>query len=113
MYEDTDAEHAANEAAAAHLAGLERLNRLKSEFESLVSHEFRTALVGISGFSEMIRDEDVSLDEAKVYAGDINKDAERLNRMLNDMLDLDRFDTARFSIRHTNVDNTHLVAEGV
>ncbi|TMF63280.1 MAG: PAS domain S-box protein [Chloroflexi bacterium] len=60
MYEDNDAEHAANEAAAAHLAGLERLNRLKSEFVSLVSHEFRTALVGISGFSEMIRDEDVS-----------------------------------------------------
>src|SRR5204863_321318 len=63
MYEDVDAEHAANEAAAAHLAGLERLNRLKSEFVSLVSHEFRTALVGISGCSELIRDADVTLDE--------------------------------------------------
>ena len=98
MYEDTDAEHAANEAAAAHLAGLERLNRLKSEFVSLVSHEFRTALVGISGFSEMIRDEDVSLEEAKGYAGDINKDAERLNRMINDMLDLDRIEAGRLTL---------------
>jgi PAS domain S-box-containing protein len=98
MYEDTDADHAANEAAAAHLAGLERLNTLKSEFVSLVSHEFRTALVGISGFSEMIRDEDVNLDEAKAYATDINKESERLNRMINDMLDLDRIEAGRFTL---------------
>ena len=98
MYEDTDADHAANEAAAAHLAGLERLNRLKSEFVALVSHEFRTALVGISGFSEMIRDEEVSIEEAKGYAADINKEAERLNRMINDMLDLDRIEAGRLTL---------------
>ena len=113
MYEDNDAEHAANEAAAAHLAGLERLNRLKSEFVSLVRHEFRTALVGISGFSEMIRDEDVSLDEAKVYAGDINKDAERLNRMINDMLDLDRIEAGRLTLHHQTVDMNNLVEDAV
>jgi PAS domain S-box-containing protein len=104
MYEDTDAEHAANQAAAAHLSGLERLNQLKSEFVSLVSHEFRTALVGISGFSEMIRDEDVTLDEAKAYAGDINKESERLNRMINDMLDLDRIEAGRLTLHIESVD---------
>src|SRR5712692_2252435 len=104
MYEHTDAEHAANEAAAAHLAGLERLNRLKSEFVSLVSHEFRTALVGIAGFSEMIRDEDVAVEEAKSYASDINKEAERLNRMINDMLDLDRIEAGRLTLHIEEVD---------
>jgi len=113
MYEDTDAEHAANEAAAAHLAGLERLNRLKSEFVSLVSHEFRTALVGISGFSEMIRDEDVSVEEAKTYAGDINKDAERLNRMINDMLDLDRIEAGRLTLHTQAVDLNPLLDDAV
>ncbi|HEY1455276.1 MAG TPA: PAS domain-containing sensor histidine kinase [Candidatus Dormibacteraeota bacterium] len=98
MYEDTDAEHAANEAAAAHLAGIERLNQLKSEFISLVSHEFRTALVGIQGFSEMIRDEDISIVDAKGFAADINKDALRLNRMINDMLDLDRIEAGRLTL---------------
>jgi PAS domain S-box-containing protein len=111
LYEDVDAQHAANEAAAAHLAGLERLNRLKSEFVSLVSHEFRTALVGISGFSEMIRDEDVSLEEAKGYAGDINKDAERLNRMINDMLDLDRIEAGRLTLHLQRVDLTSLLED--
>lgn len=113
MYEDTDAEHAANEAAAAHLASLERLNRLKSEFVSLVSHEFRTALVGISGFSEMIRDSDVTVDEAKGYAADINKDAERLNRMINDMLDLDRIEAGRLTLRLQPVDVNSLLKDAV
>ena len=113
MYEDTDAEHAANDAAAAHLAGLERLNRLKSEFVSLVSHEFRTALVGISGFSEMIRDEEVSVDEAKSYAADINKDAERLNRMINDMLDLDRIEAGRMELHPQPVDLNSLLGDAV
>src|SRR5260370_26946417 len=104
MYEDTDAEHAANEAAAAHLGGLERLNKLKSEFVALVSHEFRTALVGIAGFSEMIRDGEVAIEEAKAYASDINKEAERLNRMINDMLDLDRIEAGRMTIHIEEVD---------
>ena len=113
MYEDTDSKHAANEAAAAHLAGLERLNRLKSEFVALVSHEFRTALVGISGFSEMIRDEEVTLEEAKGYAGDINKDAERLNRMINEMLDLDRIEAGRLTLHMQPVDINALLDDAV
>jgi PAS domain S-box-containing protein len=104
MYEDTDADHAANEAALAHLAGIERLNELKSEFITLVSHEFRTGLVGIQGFSEMIRDSDLPVDEVKSYAGEINKDAERLNRMINDMLDLDRIEAGRLTLRIEPVD---------
>lgn len=110
MYEDADAEHAANEAAMAHLAGLERLNELKSEFVALVSHEFRTALVGIQGFSEMIRDEDLLMEEIKGFAGDINKDAERLNRMINDMLDLDRIEAGRLVMRIAPL-NLNLVVE--
>jgi PAS domain S-box-containing protein len=100
MYEDTDAQHAANEAATAHLASIERLNHLKSEFITLVSHEFRTGLVGIQGFSEMIRDsEDLAREDIQAFAADINKDAQRLNRMINDMLDLDRIEAGRLTLR--------------
>lgn len=113
MYEDTDAEHAATDAAAAHLAGLERLNALKSEFVSLVSHEFRTALVGISGFSEMIRDEPIAIEEAKSYAADINKESERLNRLINDMLDLDRIEAGRLTLKRQDVSLNLLLQEAV
>jgi len=113
MYEDTDAQHAANEAATAHLAGIERLNQLKSEFITLVSHEFRTGLVGIQGFSEMIRDSDLEVADIKSFAGDINKDAQRLNRMINDMLDLDRIEAGRLTLRMESVDINLVLEEAV
>ncbi|GAC1702668.1 MAG: hypothetical protein NVS9B6_19120 [Candidatus Limnocylindrales bacterium] len=93
------------------VAELERLSQAKSDFVSIVSHEFRTPLTGIQGFSEMMRDEDLSLAELKEYAGDINKDAQRLNRMINEMLDLDRLESGRMTFVRAPVDLNAVVAE--
>src|SRR5438093_1316368 len=90
---------------------LERVNRAKSEFVSIVSHEFRTPLTGIQGFSEMMRDEDLSLSEMKEYASDINKDALRLNRMINEMLDLDRMEAGRMTLKREQLDLGAIVSE--
>jgi signal transduction histidine kinase len=88
---------------------LERLNRAKSEFVSIVSHEFRTPLTGIQGFSEMMRDEQLSMEEMREYAGDINKDVQRLNRMINEMLDLDRMESGRMTIHTERIDFNSVV----
>ena len=72
---------------------IEQLSKLRGEFVAIVSHEFRTPLTGIQGFSEMMRDEDLSVAEMREYAGDINKDARRLSRLLSDMLDLDQMES--------------------
>ena len=92
---------------------LERLNRAKSEFVSIVSHEFRTPLTGIQGFSEMMRDEELTLEEMREYAGDINKDAQRLNRMIDEMLDLDRMESGRMTIHPERMDLNSVVDEAV
>jgi len=86
---------------------LERLNAAKSDFVSIVSHEFRTPLTGIQGFSELMRDEELSVAEMKEYAGDINTDAQRLNRMITEMLDLDRMESGRMTL---NLEPTDLNA---
>jgi signal transduction histidine kinase len=71
----------AENTALANLAVLERLNKLKSEFLTRISHQFRTALVGIEGFSELIHEsDDLDLDKVRSFAGDIHDDAERLDR---------------------------------
>ncbi len=77
---------------------LERSNKVQRDFVSIVSHEFRTTLTGIQGFSELIRDEALSEEEVKEYASDINTDARRLNRMISDLLDLERMQLGRMQL---------------
>lgn len=112
-FEDVTAKREADETAVANLAQLEKLNRLKSEFVSMVSHEFRTALVGIQGFSELIRDQDMEPHEVKSLAAEINSDAERLNRMITEMLDFDRLEAGKIHLDLRSLDMNELVHEAV
>ena len=73
---------------------LGRLNKIKSDFVSIVGHELRTPLTSIQGFSEIIRDEDLTREEVTEYAADINAEAQRLSRLIDDMLDLDTCSTS-------------------
>jgi PAS domain S-box-containing protein len=92
-------------------ATLEKLDRTKTEFLSIVSHEFRTALTGIQGFSELIRDGGIEAEEVKAYGGYIFNDADRVNRLIGDMLDLDRMESGRMSIRLADVDINDVVSD--
>ena len=102
--------HEAQATALANLAVLERLNTLKTEFLTRISHQFRTALVGIQGFSEVIRDADhLDLAEVRSYASDIYADAERLDRTFSEMLELDAIEAGRASLELARVDLNELV----
>ena len=90
---------------------LERLSRAKSDFVSIVSHEFRTPLTGIRGFSEMIRDDELTPEEVREYAANINTDAQRLSRMITDMLDLDRMESGRMELEREPVDLNAIVTD--
>jgi len=92
---------------------LEKLDRTKTEFLSIVSHEFRTALTGIQGFSELIRDGGLEQDELRAYGGYIFNDADRINRLISDMLDLDRMESGRMSIRMADVDINEVLSDTV
>ena len=83
---------------------LERINKVRKDFVSVVSHEFRTALTGIQGFSQMMRDEDFRVEEMTEMASDIYEDATRLNRMISEMLDLDRMESGRMTLNLGEVD---------
>lgn len=77
---------------------LERINKIRRDFVSVVSHEFRTALTGIQGFSQMMRDEDFGIEEMREISSDIYEDAARLNRMIGEMLDLARMESGRITL---------------
>ena len=94
-------------------ANLEKLDITKSEFLSIVSHEFRTALTGIQGFSELIRDGGLEPDEVRAYGGYIFHDADRINRLIGDMLDLDRMESGRMTMRTADVDINDVLTEAM
>jgi two-component system sensor histidine kinase/response regulator len=77
---------------------LTRLNEAQRRFVGLISHEFRTPLFGIQGFSELIRDETLTPDEIRDYASRINSEAKRLVRMITEILDLDRMESGHMTL---------------
>ena len=114
MFEDVSARRAEEEVTAANLEVLERLNRMKSQFLTKVSHEFRTALVGIQGFSELMRDaETLDVAEVRSVADDIYQDAQRLNNSLNEMLELDAKQSATTVLHLEDADVMQIVAASV
>lgn len=92
---------------------LRYLNELQKNFIAVVSHEFRTTLTSIMGFSELLHDQEWSHEEVKDYAADINTDAQRLNRMINDVLDLGQIQSGKMILHLEHVDINALVKEVV
>ncbi len=98
--------HAMEEKVARRTVELEKVNarlleldRLKSDFLSTVSHELRTPLTSIRSFSEILLRYDVDdVEKRRKFVGIIHDEAERLTRMINDLLDLSRIEAGRLEI---------------
>lgn len=73
---------------------LKALNRMKDEFVSTVSHEFKTPLTTISGFvSVMLEGEAGPLaDQQKKFLGTVQNAVRRMNQMVNELLDLSKLE---------------------
>lgn len=72
---------------------LKELDKLKSEFLNTVSHELRTPLTSIKAFSEILTDnqgEDRQVQHE--FLSIINQEADRLTRLINNLLDLSRIE---------------------
>jgi signal transduction histidine kinase len=88
---------------------LARLNKSKSDFVTIVSHEFRTPLTSIQGYSELIATEAETVAEAQVFARTINENAVHLAHMISDLLDLDRIEAGHTVPNFMEVDLNELV----
>ena len=70
----------------------EKLNNMRKEFVANVSHELKTPLCSIKGYSETMMDRDLEPEEIKKFAKVINDEANRMDRIVADLLQLSRFD---------------------
>jgi PAS domain S-box-containing protein len=80
--------------------------RMKDQFVSLISHELRTPLTSILGYLELVlEDEDQPLtDEQRKYLTTVERNADRLLRLVGDLLFTAQVDAGRFSLQPHDVD---------
>ncbi len=73
---------------------LRRLEKVRSEFIANVSHELRTPVTSVKGFAETLLEEDTLKDPraVKEFLTIINQEAERLSRLIGDLLELSKIE---------------------
>jgi PAS domain S-box-containing protein len=106
------ATEAALQAQQTAIAELERLNQSKSRFLSTISHEFRTPLTAIIGYSELLAS-NVTNRAIAEDAAIIHREASRLNRLVDDILLVDRVDAGHMSLKMGSVDVNALIRDVV
>jgi signal transduction histidine kinase len=93
---------------------VESSQRAMRDFVSNVSHELKTPLTSIQGFSQAIM-EGATQDEAaqRRAAGIIHQEASRMARMVEDLLDLARIDSGQVVMNKTPLDLTQILTSSV
>ena len=84
----------------------EQANRAKSAFIANMSHEFRTPLNAMIGFSQMLQGAagfKVPADRAHEYAQDIEQSANHLLALINDILDLSKIEAGKVELAQDRI----------
>ncbi len=92
---------------------LRGLDRLKDEFVGLVSHELRTPLASILGYVEILREEGVSGPDAERCVEVIERNAQRLLRLVGDLQLLSQIQSGKMAMEFRLADLADIAAHAV
>jgi two-component system phosphate regulon sensor histidine kinase PhoR len=86
------------------LTELRRLEAIRRDFVANVSHELKTPLTSISGYAETLLSLPPDPEMARVFLGTILGNARRMQRLVDDLLDLSRIEAGRWQPTRAEVD---------
>ena len=91
------------------------VDRLKSEFVATVSHELRTPMTSIRGYADvLLMGAAGALSESQVHFIEIIKNnTERLNILVNDLLDVSRIESGSVTLTQTSLDMREITEEAI
>ncbi len=89
------------------------IEQLQRDFVSIVSHELRAPLTAIKGFAKtlVLKDEELAPATRREFLSTVNEQAERLARLVDDLLLVSRIDSKRVRVEWTEVAVDDLVRE--
>jgi signal transduction histidine kinase len=93
------------------LTPLRKLETVRREFVANVSHEFKTPLTSIRGYAETMLNDELSREQQYQFLSVIRNNAERLQRIVDDLLDLSRLQSGGWQPMLETVDPQTLTQE--
>ena len=90
-----------------------QLDQLRKQFVSNVSHEFRVPLTSLGGFLELLQEDKIPPHDRKKVTAMMQKDVDRLSRLVNDLLDLSRLQSGKIELEREHVHLRTIVDEAV
>ena len=94
------------------LTGLRRLQAVRRDFVANVSHELKTPLTAIRGFAETLASETTDPQHAK-FADTIRANAERMQHLVDDLLDLSRIESGGWRPAPVTLDAEHAINDAL
>ncbi len=87
-------------------------NKAKSEFLANMSHEIRTPLNGVIGFTELLKNTELS-ETQRLYAQNAHTAGESLLDIINDILDFSKIEAGKLNLDIVKTDILELASEAV
>jgi signal transduction histidine kinase len=92
---------------------LREADRLKDEFVALISHDLRTPLTSIMGYLELTLGDGDLTDDQRGYLEIVDRNAERLLRLVNDLLFVARLEAGQLDLNPNDLDLAAIVRQSV
>lgn len=93
------------------LTPIRKLEAVRRDFVANVSHELRTPLTIVGGFAETLQDPDVPADKRREFAKTIFSNTQRMQRIVDELLDLSRIESGHWRPRPQPVRVADVAAE--
>jgi signal transduction histidine kinase len=90
---------------------LREADRLKDEFVALISHDLRTPLTSIMGYLELTMDDETLGEEPRGYLDVVQRNSERLLRLVNDLLFVARLEAGELDLHPKQIDLGNIVRQ--
>jgi signal transduction histidine kinase len=95
------------------LSPMRRLETVRRDFVANVSHELKTPLTVIGGFAETLGDEELPAEQRRQFAQTIQIHARRMQRIVDDLLDLSRIESGGWRPNPTTLDLASAAADAL
>ncbi|MBQ6482822.1 MAG: response regulator [Anaerolineaceae bacterium] len=92
-----------NEQLEVRLSAAEEASKAKTFFLSNMSHDIRTPLNAIIGYTTLANRENVAYEDKSAYISKIEMASRQLLEIVNDVLDMSRIESGKFSLEPTSV----------